>query len=261
MSTPDLNSLGITTEEYSLYRAVLKEPVVNVSRYAEKLGIKRPTLYNLLDGLVAKGLLKKSGSGARYSAESPEELLKFAESAKQRTLDQIQTLRKELPLLAMLGQSVQEDSEVIVLRGPEVYDRLGTILDEPTEGYLGFTYSYHVEVYFDFDRNGELIENDYLKTVMRVGDKFVFPGTDETIQQTQNLLRRYPYLEGKWQPRWVDPQNFDFAINMTVVEDKTAFTHVGHEKDRFACIIKDDKLAAAMKSISLFIWNHAHPIH
>ncbi len=64
-----LTSNGFTDKEAKIYLAVLETGEITVSRVANKTGIKRTTVYNVMQGMQSKGLLSlTTRKGAQYAA-------------------------------------------------------------------------------------------------------------------------------------------------------------------------------------------------
>src|SRR3989338_9872725 len=82
-----LLSIGFSEKEVSVYLALLEMGRGTVSQIARKAEIHRTTGYDILDDLVAKGLVSIYGKEPKqeYSAESPENLSKFiSEEIKEK---------------------------------------------------------------------------------------------------------------------------------------------------------------------------------
>ncbi len=86
-----LVSLGFSEKEANVYLALLELGSRTVSPIARSANINRTTAYDILETLVAKGLVSISGKEPvqEYVAESPEKVLKLIEeelNKKQQNL-------------------------------------------------------------------------------------------------------------------------------------------------------------------------------
>ena len=94
-----LRNLGLDIKEARVYRALLELGQSTAYAIAEKSGLKRPTVYVVLDGLRMKGLVLKIPHAKKqlFVAKPPDELFADAE-------ERLHQARAALPeLLAMLS--------------------------------------------------------------------------------------------------------------------------------------------------------------
>ncbi len=80
-----LLNIGMTDKESSVYLAVLGQGPTTVLKIATATGIKRTTVYSILESLKQKGLItiELKGFKQQYSAESPEKLSKLLDTRKK----------------------------------------------------------------------------------------------------------------------------------------------------------------------------------
>jgi sugar-specific transcriptional regulator TrmB len=78
----ELRKLGLKEKEVSVYLAALELGFSSVQNIAKKAGLSRPTVYEIIKELIAKGLMKEvkrqgsvQGERTFFSAESPDNLL------------------------------------------------------------------------------------------------------------------------------------------------------------------------------------------
>ncbi|HAS00061.1 MAG: Transcriptional regulator, TrmB [Candidatus Moranbacteria bacterium GW2011_GWC2_37_73] len=73
----ELLSIGLTDKEASVYLACLELGPTNIQNVADKAGIKRSTVYDILESLKEKSLMHVTTKGKRkqYIASEPENLL------------------------------------------------------------------------------------------------------------------------------------------------------------------------------------------
>lgn len=266
MADISFRALGVSPDEYAVYKRILKEPPTNLSDFAKQAGLSRSTLYAILKTLKGKGLIKESPRDEKrikYKALPPEKLLSFAQKQREELNKDIERFKKEIPFLYTISSidNLEGEFDFIVFKGQDALEKIDKYILTSTEPMLGFSYEHHVETCFSFDKDGELIPNDYYDMVLKMGDRFVFPGDDKSIRDTHNFLQKYPILEGKWQPRWIDKEKFNMKINLYCFDD-TVILSFGEtaETDTHGYLIKNQKLADSLKSLSLFLWENANPI-
>ncbi len=97
-----LADLGITGRKAEVYLTLLQMGSGSVLELAALSGVKRPTVYDLLEDLMAEGLVAESYVGKRkvFAAKNPESLA----TAQERRLNAAQQLLPELTALFNLGK-------------------------------------------------------------------------------------------------------------------------------------------------------------
>lgn len=76
MFADDLQEIGLTEKEAKIYLASLELGETTIQRIAKKSGVKRATIYRIVDELKNKGLIAsyRKKSGTVYWAENPKKL-------------------------------------------------------------------------------------------------------------------------------------------------------------------------------------------
>lgn len=114
--TPEqaLQSIGLTEKETKIYLSSLELGQDSVTHIAKKSGIKRPTVYLILESLQARGLINTLTKGKKtlYGAEEPQKLLSVV-AEKQRALQTV------LPFLEALNNRRTTKPKVRFYEGKE----------------------------------------------------------------------------------------------------------------------------------------------
>jgi len=99
-----LVSLGFGAKEADVYLALLNLGKNTVSRIARAAGINRTTAYDILDGLVNKGLASISGKEPKqeYVAEPPSKIVNYYEGEVQRKTANLKLVEGLVPQLSSL---------------------------------------------------------------------------------------------------------------------------------------------------------------
>jgi sugar-specific transcriptional regulator TrmB len=152
---PDLveiiKKLGLSTKASKIYLSALELGEASVQQLAQKSGLKRTTLYYLLDELIEAGVLiyTKTGKKVYYVAEQPSTLLKTAR-------EKIYSFENSLEIL--------EDKIGQINRKPRVYFLYGTagfkqvwdmILDTKEKEYRIITEGEH---FLDYVREKYIVD-------------------------------------------------------------------------------------------------------
>jgi sugar-specific transcriptional regulator TrmB len=96
----NLQNIGLDEKEAQVYIVLVQNPKTTTYTIAKLSGLKRPTVYVVLENLINKGIVKKipREKTTQYSAISPEDL--FAniktriENAEKEALPELQALKK-----------------------------------------------------------------------------------------------------------------------------------------------------------------------
>ncbi|KKU45025.1 MAG: Transcriptional regulator TrmB [Microgenomates group bacterium GW2011_GWA2_46_7] len=109
-----LKQLGMEEKEAKMYLAALEFGPTTIVKLAKKSGIKRTTIYEFIDDMVARGLIATSISVKRtlYSASEPVKLEQLIE--KQREI-----IKEILPGLESLAKKSPQRPRVRFYEGVE----------------------------------------------------------------------------------------------------------------------------------------------
>ena len=176
---------------------------------------------------------------------------------------EINKLQKKLPILKALSDlsTTSSELEVFTVKGKNAKIMIHKHLEMSSEIITGYTPDHltDTKVFFDFSQTNKLKMNGYMKTVIRVGDKFTFPGYDDSIMLIKNFLLRYPVLYGKFQPRWIDPMLFSSGSSLFAFDDYTIY--YDYSGQGIAYFIKNKGIALSARSTSLLLWEYANPVY
>lgn len=129
---PLLQKLGFTPKETIVYLACLEHGPDTISNLARLSGLKRPNLYNVIHGLLAKGyvVLFRRNKKTLYDAERPKKLLT---SIRARANE----LEQSLPELEAIRNKIQEEPNIQIYESSEsvknLYDQVYDYLNPREE--------------------------------------------------------------------------------------------------------------------------------
>lgn len=114
MSLKDLQKFGLEEKEAKVYLAALEMGEGAVGRLSTKSGIKRTTLYDVIESLKRKGLVSmvRRGKKTVYMAEDPRVLGEILEEKKQ-------TLEKVMPELLSIANFLDNKPKIRYFEGDE----------------------------------------------------------------------------------------------------------------------------------------------
>lgn len=103
----ELQNLGLSDKEASVYLAILELGQDSVQNIAKKAKVNRATTYTILDALVQKGLvsLSEQNNKTYYLANDPEALWGLLELKKREILEKERRVEQTLPSLRSIYNS------------------------------------------------------------------------------------------------------------------------------------------------------------
>lgn len=127
-----LKQLNFSDKEIDIYLTALKMGSATISELAKKAGIKRPTVYVILEKLKERGLVSMSEKKGKqiFIVESPEKLLKIIGQRKEELTEQEKEIKKSLPKFKAL---TKKDTTMPLVRYYEGKEGVWNIFDDLTE--------------------------------------------------------------------------------------------------------------------------------
>lgn len=113
--------MGLSDKEAKTYLASLELGPSSAQEIAKKAGLKRPTAYFAIDGLIKKGLMSSFEKGKKqfFAAESPERLVSVVANQKRKAAALEEDLRHILPTMNSLFHLAGEKPGVRFFEGKE----------------------------------------------------------------------------------------------------------------------------------------------
>jgi HTH-type transcriptional regulator, sugar sensing transcriptional regulator len=105
-----LEEAGMSEKEIKVYLELLKIGTGKAGILAKKTELNRTTVYDLLEGLIQKGIISKYRKGAQtsFSAVNPELLLNYLENEKQEAVAKADRDKKRIESLMPQFVSLQD---------------------------------------------------------------------------------------------------------------------------------------------------------
>lgn len=241
----ELQEFDLSESEAQLYLAAIKLGGAPVSEIARKAKVHRTTAYNLLEGLVGKGLLtcRKHFNTKYYVAENPQKLLKMLEYKKQDYERKISNLSGMLPDLNKLF-SEPERKQIL-----HYYDGL-TGVREAYEDTLRATEE--IRAYASIDDIQTYLPDFFPAYYRRRASKgisirAIFPATLQSMERKK--MDRTEFRVSR-----LVPKSFSFHLEINIYNDKVGIYSV---REKFAVIVQSQEIANAQKQIFELAWEAA----
>lgn len=240
--TEVLERCGLNGKEASVYLALLELGTSSVNPVAAKAGIKRPTVYLVLDQLARHGLVSvvPNAKKALYTAESPERIL--SEMGKREEL-----LKRFMPNLLALYNEKKEKPRVQLFEGKEgiakVYQR---IYAAKTVSFFG---TVKEALRYDPDDLWEFVERTQ-REAMHVRDLLF--RTPEDFEYAARARHGQNY-----QIRFL-PESARVMTDNAIFGDSIAF--FSFHPQIFAVVIESREIATAVGALYEFAWVGSAPL-
>ncbi len=243
-----LTNIGFNDKQAGVYLALLELGPSMVSEISRKAGINRTTGYDILEILVAEGLVSPLGKGKvkKYVAENPKKIVGFAQNKIKRAQEILSQAEKLVPEL----QSVYKTKEKPVVKFFEGRAGIKRAFEDTLtakETIVGYgcaeaMYESIPEFY-----------SEYLprRVAKKIHAKGVLPDTPtmrKIVKKDKAELR---------QTRLVPKKDFDLEIEVNIYDNKVMMVSWS---ENLGIIIESEKIAKAQKQIFELAWKGAQTI-
>lgn len=243
----ELKAIGLTDKEIDIYLAGLKLGPTNAQYLASASGVKRPTVYFIIDQLKKRGMVNQSIRGKKkvYEMASPEKLRKFIEEEKEKLEKKEQEINKIISSLQVMACKSEFASDIKIYEG---YDATMEALIE-----LGKTksptYSFYSSHYFpleDYDKIKKTIAE--FNKVKRMAKSKLYIITD----QMPLTSKFFPSADAEIREFRFLPDDIKLPAMVDIGDDVVALSSV---RDGYSCIvIKNKTIADTLRIIHSVLW-------
>lgn len=243
----ELKAIGLTDKEIDIYLAGLKLGPTTAQFLADTSGVKRPTVYFIIDQLKKRGLVNQSFKGKKkvFEMAAPEKLKKFIEDEKEKFKKKEQGINKIISSLQVMSSHSEFASDIKIYEG---YDETMSALIE-----LGKTksptYSFYSSHYFpleDYDKVKKTIAE--FNKVKRMAKSKLYVITDQ-IPITSKF---FPSADAEIREFRFLPENIMLPAMVDISDDVVALSSV---RDGYSCIvIKNKTIADTLRIIHSIVW-------
>lgn len=238
MLTSTLKQIGLEEKQAKIYLACLELGETSIKDIAKKSGVKRTTIYDVIDDMISAGYIKTTtkGNKTRFLAVSPQKL---------KTI-----LKKREALLNQILPQLNNLSNVEKLR-PKVWF---------FEGIEGLKKAYSDTLSFPGRTNYQWASRDVLGVLgydwsvgymekrarRKVFARAIVPDAPE-IRKFKGMDKKH-YRE----IRLIDPKKYPFEIEMDLYGDRVAMIS---SKDKIAVIVESKPIVKTMKMMHKLCWD------
>lgn len=254
-----LQKIGLTDKDSEVYLACLELGTQPASVIAKKAGLKRPTTYLILEGLVRKGLVSEySGANVKYfTAVSPDYLLNYVEKKRRELASHERELEQFLPQFHSLTNPYSMKPKVRFFEGMEGIER--AMNDTLTATDKLRTYSI-IDAWFAREDTKEYLLW-YGKQRVNAKKIPLYCICPDTPLSRQYLEDEYVDVENQNQLshfRWLPKEIQDFSNEINIYDNKVSIACLG-KNELLGIIIESESIAQTQKAIFDAAWMAATP--
>lgn len=243
----ELQQLGLNDSESKIYLIALDLGVATIQELTDQSGIKRSTVYNIIESLINKNLLKRGGGNNKKLLHplTPKNLGRIFDSQELDILRKKETLGKILPELLFLFSSIDTRLRVKYFEGKQ-----GAIALK--KEYLK-TKSKKIDNILYYDNSSKITKDIKKYTKERVNkgimSRYAYvskKGRDLNLEKTDEIELR--------ESLYIPYNNFPFDINVSIFDEKVVLQFDGDNK-YLAIMMNNSCIARSFQSFFEFVWN------
>ena len=242
----DLVSLGLSQNEASLYLVMLEAGPASVTEIARKTSVGRTNCYNILNDLLAKGLINVYEEKRKtiYSAENPERIITMLHEQLKNKEELLKKAHKFVPEL----QSIFHEHEgKLKIRYYEGIEGLISIYEDTLtakETILGYASVENQHSFFP----GYFHEYYERRTRRKISVKAMLAYTKASFR-IKSLDKKHLRVTR------IVPGKFQISPEINIYDNKTAILSL---QEKFGVIIESKEVATAFKKLFELAWEQAN---
>lgn len=249
MYQKNLEYLGLSEKEASVYGALLKVDRAQAILLARQLSMKQPTIYVILDALLRKRLVYEVQVGKRafYAAESPDALRTLVEIEKTAADAKLQRAERIIAELKTVDKETGERPTVRFYEGKEALKRSikeYVEVEDFSEGMDYGIYSYDLLPKIFDPKSLSEIDQKRIKNNIRF--RALYTGEQKVIEHSSKLQETIK----------LDQERFPIECDIGIFKDEVRFhTVVNKGESPSGIVIKNKEIATTLKSIIDYIFS------
>lgn len=243
-----LQELGLTENEQRLYTTSLLQGPASITKLAEALGLPRPNLYKIINGLVQKGLVDQRSRlnyAKNFSVEPPHTVSELLKTKRKEQSSIDHAFIEKLPTYMNEFRQGEGPMKIKALVGQKDFEKVYTQMYEEAEHEIRFCGSLR-EFGAAFGR-ALIAQNVQKRLKKQVRGKALILSSDRgyfSDEEHRTHQRDVRYLD-----------NFsEFKTSFHVFSNKVVFWQ---PKVPMAVLVEDENIVAMMSSLYEGLWERA----
>lgn len=252
-----LQKIGLTDKDSEVYLACLELGTQPASVIAKKAGLKRPTTYLILEGLLGKGLVSEyTGSNVKYfTAVSPEYLLNFIDKQRRELTSHQRELEQYLPQFQSLTNPYSINPKVRFYEGVEGIHR--TMDDTLTSKTPILCYSSTDSWYSRPDTRDYIANYSRVRVLeKKIPLRAIYVDTPLSRKYHGEDYPKEEADENLTAFRWFDKSVKELNNEINIYDDKVAIVSISRN-ELLGVIIESGEIANTHRAIFEMAWKSA----
>jgi len=240
-----LTNLGLADKEAKVYLSLLDLGKGTVTQITRSAGLNRTTGYDILAGLVNKGLISVSGKEPKqeYVAESPDKIVTLLTQRAQKTQNQLKQAKKLVPQLKSI-HNIKNRPKIRFYEGKEGLEQVYE--DTLTSGEA-------IRAFATIDDMHKALPDYFPKYYKRragkgIAIRAIVPKTKEGIERARHNKAE------KRQTALIPAKKFYFSPEINIYDNKVM---IASWRENLGIIIESEEIADALKKIYELAWAEA----
>ncbi len=240
-----LEYLGLSEKEAMVYIELLKSDILSGIEIARFAGVKKATVYVILESLISKNLIReiKVGKRIHFKAESPDQFKILFDQKKLELEMQMQKMQEIIFELKSIDRRVGQKPSVTYYEGKaavkeSIREYVGQIGFSPGNDYGIYSYDLIEKIFSKKD----IEEIDSKRIATNTKFKAIYSGGNKHIESKQNqeLIK-------------IAQDKFPIESEILIFNDEVKIHTLG--KDVFGISIKNKEFATTMKSLIEYVFS------
>ena len=239
MDKEQLEKIGLTKNESSIYYSLLELGSTNADPIIKKTGLHRNIVYDNLDKLIKKGLVGFVIKNNRkyFEATQSKKILDFVKEKKKDILEKEKIAENLFPQIERLRKLNKDPKEALIIQGKKGVINL--IMQLVEEGNVDmFATGWGMRTFFP-------IEYEKFNNLIKKLKKNVRAIITEKMKEEDQGLAICKFL----------PDNFVLPVNTSITKDKVVIFMF--DKDPIAILIRSKDVANSYRSYFNALWKVA----
>ena len=250
MLNKELEKLGLSEKEASVYLAAIQTGPSSVQKIAQKSKVNRATTYVIIESLMEMGMMSTYDEGKKtfYTAEKPHRLIEHFSQKEEELHEKIDKLKKIVPELNLLYNDFSDKPKIRYFEGVEglktVYNDFVDSLEENETIYIFLPYD---------EFNSSVLRN----SLKGARQRRVAKNIDTKIIYTSKEGRKIDYeITSKREKKdclFVPFEKYPFRGGMNVYGDKIFM--IDYLGKLGGVVIENKTLAEMLRNMFKIIWD------
>lgn len=249
---PELQQLGFTRNEASVYATALKLGSASVQQLASATGLNRITVHSIVEKFERMKIFshRLQGKRRRIHPVDPKRLEELLATQERVLNEKQESLGSIMPMLQEMFRRSERGLRVRTFEGAKGYEQMCEDVLETNQPMLEYANIEALRNVID-----PYIASDYLprKHKLQIPSKFLYvdsPAAREYVQQQYLDVPNASPVEAKF----IDPTEFEMDAFFVIYGNKLSILTFSTME---GVIIEDAGTAAALKPFFHFVWHRA----